>query len=124
VEKLEKLCSDIYTYLDDVINKLKKGEELSEETHIQNNVHEQLKQMWLEMSASIKGLENLRYTYKNDAGIESRLDLCMDKIKGYISDISHALYSKESGSKESGSGNGGSGGGGNENRRNKGNHQK
>ena len=92
IEKLEGLCENIYEFLESSIKKLKENKGRIVETHIQNNTNEQLKQLWLEMSGSIKGLDNLKSTYRGDASIESRIDICMDKIKGYIDDISHNLY--------------------------------
>lgn len=90
--KLEKLCDDIYEYLNEAISKVKNSPTLAQTTHQKNNVNQQLKSMWLQLSGTIKGMENLKVTYNNDASVESGLDICIDKIKGYIQDIDNNLF--------------------------------
>ena len=45
----------------------------------------------LEMSNSIKGLENLKVTYKDDVSVKSKLDLIIEKIKTRIEKINKVL---------------------------------
>lgn len=45
----------------------------------------------LEMSNSIKGLENLKVTYRDDVSVKSKLDLIIEKIKTRIEKINKVL---------------------------------
>lgn len=93
LERIEKLCENSFKFLNITLKNAQNNRGIVFSVHQKNNINEQLKQMWLEMSGAIKGLENLKITYQDDASIESRIDLCIDKMKGYISDITNNLYS-------------------------------
>ena len=82
LERIEKLCENSFKFLNTTLKNAQNNRGMVFSVHQKNNINEQLKQMWLEMSGAIKGLENLKITYQDDASIESRIDLCIDKIKG------------------------------------------
>lgn len=92
MDRIEKLCQNIFTFLESSLKELNDNRGLVKNVHHKNNISEKLKQLWLEMAGAVKGLENLKITYETDAGIESQIDLCIDKLKGYIDDITNCLY--------------------------------
>jgi hypothetical protein len=92
MDRIEKLCEHIFAFLESSLKEVNDNRGLVKNVHQKNNVTEQLKQLWLEMSGAVKGLENLKITYEDDASIESQIDLCIDKLKGYIDDITNCLY--------------------------------
>lgn len=92
MDRIERLSDNIFDFLKSALKDVNDNRGLVKNIHQKNNVNEQLKQLWLEMSAAVKGLENLKITYEDDASTESRIDLCIDKLKGYIDDITNCLY--------------------------------
>lgn len=92
MDRIEIICNNIFSFLENALKDVNDNRGLVKNIHQKNNVNEQLKQIWLEMSVAVKGLENLKITYENDASTESRIDLCIDKLKGYIDDITNCLY--------------------------------
>lgn len=93
MKRIDMLCENIFIFIKSSLKEVNDNRGLIQNVHNKNNIIEKLKHMWLEMSGSIKGLENLKITYENDASIESQIDVCIDKLKGYIDDITTCLYS-------------------------------
>lgn len=89
---IEKLSEQIFTFLNKTIKVARQNKNIVFSVHQKSDINNQLRQLWLELSGAIKGLENLKITYSNDASTESRIEQVIDKFKGYIADITGSLY--------------------------------
>ena len=92
MNRIDKLCENIFIFIESSLKEINDNKKLLKNIQNKNNITQQLKQLWLEMSGAVKGLYNLKITYENDASIESQIDVCIDKLKGYIDDITNCLY--------------------------------
>ena len=101
--ELEKIVNDTFTIIDNIYTselQSKTGSSIDNnfyykrsipESYFKNENSQQLQSFSSELSNAIKGLQNLKLTYKNDISICSKIDVMIEKITIRIKKINSLL---------------------------------
>lgn len=96
----DKLIRDVSFLLDETSNYLRlllSSKHLSDESDVgvpttdRRDTESQLESIYRELTRSVKGFENLKSTYESDKLMVGELELIVDKVEKYKSDITRKL---------------------------------
>jgi hypothetical protein len=106
--ELEKIINDTFSIIDDIysaeLHEKTGGKNLESkyyknslpQTYFQNENSQQLQTFSSELTNTIKGLQNLKLTYRKDISICSKIDVMIEKINIRIKKINQLLTIKPS----------------------------
>ena len=108
MSEIEKLIEDSFTIIDNIYSSevmINSGTDIKNnfyykrtipQTYFETENSHQLQTFSVELTNSVKGLQNLKLTYKSDISICSKIDVIIEKISIRISKINKLLTIKTS----------------------------
>lgn len=93
IKTIDIIISNTFRIIDSIYNDeiQKKNNDQSKSNYFENGNSQKLQTFSTELKNSIKGLQNLKITYKNDISICSKIDIDIEKINLRIKKINNLL---------------------------------
>ena len=92
IKSIELIYNHAFTMSKDLLDKIKNNDD--DNNDFEDNPTQVFQQLYFDLKASIKGLENLKITYKNDVSIVSRLEILISNVNNHIKNIENMLKIK------------------------------